>query len=323
MLRQPDCHSGGHRKWSNWWCFYLFRKGTGELNEILDHFCSAPLEHIFPHILLVMLRIVNWRRWWFESHLRAMVIVSVEAVACLPGHAVVKYTQYCNITQASGAHPASQPSKHSQFHWIQTEGVFYSLLFCRCSRVAEDHDRSPKHIWNYCQCGHYPRVKDVCRSCWRFRSGAGSPGWPQRWLCESCGGDTGPQARTSQGKGEDWRPWGQVTVAVLLTWVLISRCYCCLSDWIRLKCGLGGDKEAGESLTISVPSLSVLCFLTSLLVSKLQWSLVMLLSFSLLVYGISKSSISWWVPLQLRCGYNSKCWLKTFQVNILIFDLVP
>lgn len=172
------------------------------------------------------------------------------------GHTIVKYTLYCSVTQAAVTHPSSCSSKHYQFHRIINKGIFICLFFfSHCSRVAEDHDRSPKHVGNDCQCGNYPRVKDVCCSCWRFGSGAGSPGWPKRRLCESCGGDAGPQAGTSQRKGENWRPWGQVTVSVFLTLVLISACYLCLSDWTRLKLG---QASWWISYSIYIPSLSVL-----------------------------------------------------------------
>lgn len=143
---------------------------------------------------------------------------------------------------------------------LKTKVFLFAFFFPHCSRVAKDHDGSPEHVGNYSQRGDYPRLQDVRGSRWRLRRGAGSPGWPQGQLREGCGGDTGPQARTSQRKGENWRPWGQVSVSVLFTSVLISGCYLCLSDSARLKLAWFREGQASWwiSWSIYIPSLSML-----------------------------------------------------------------
>lgn len=215
--------------WTTWFLHLQTGKCTGDLIETLDQACSTLMEHIFPHILLGVFGISNWRRQFFESCLSALMLAWCRCVdsRCSWGSDVMQVGR-------TGGHRLVWPvlwlitlcivvlckplwhTLHLDFQNITSSvelktKVFLFAFFSHCSRVAEDYDRSPKHVRNYCQRGNYPWVKDVCRSCWRFRSGAGSPGWPQGWLCESCGGDTGPQARASQRKGENWRPWGQVT----------------------------------------------------------------------------------------------------------------
>lgn len=222
------------------------------------------------------------------------------ALVCL---AVVVCTPCCNIMQTSVTQPWS--SKRYWFCSIENKGIFV-CFFSHCSRVAKDHDRSPEHVRNYCQCGNYPRVEDVRCSCWWLRSGAGSPGWPQRWLCESCGGDAGPQAWTSQRKGENWRPRGQVIVCAFRFRFDLSAIHVFLSQLGLSLLVLGDSEQVSQSHSLFIFLLSlcsvfvVVFFCWFLACWVVTWcSSVTLLCFLLVVYVINNTLISWWVLLWL------------------------